>query len=77
MIGGFDYVIEWGSKKFLRLNIFSRDADCQLGGGRSQENLSIVSARGGPLNYSLLLSNYALHTLMRVTQANIVDYSKG
>ena len=26
---------------------FSRYADCQLGGG-SQENVSIVSARGGP-----------------------------
>ena len=36
-----------GGQKFLRSTFFSRYADCQLGGG-SQENVSIVSARGGP-----------------------------
>ena len=35
-----------GGQKFLQFDIFSRDADCQLGGG-PQENVSIVSARGG------------------------------
>ena len=35
--------------KFLRFDIFSRDADCQLGGGGgSKENVSKVSAREGP-----------------------------
>ena len=28
------------------VDMFSRDADCQLGGEGSQENVSIVSARG-------------------------------
>ena len=36
-----------GGQKFLRSTFFSRYADCQPGGG-SQENVSIVSARGGP-----------------------------
>ena len=33
----------------MGFDIFSRDADCQLGGGGgSKENVSKVSARGGP-----------------------------
>ena len=43
-----------GGPKFLRFDIFSRDADCQLGG--SQENVSIVSARGGVPKWAFLAS---------------------
>ena len=45
-----------GGLKFLRFDIFSRDADCQLGGWGSQENVSIVSARGGVPKWAFLAS---------------------
>ena len=35
-----------GAGKIFAFDMFSRDADCQLGGEGSQENVSIVSARG-------------------------------
>ena len=41
----FQKILSKGAK-ILEFDIFSRYADCQLGGG-SQENVSIVSARGG------------------------------
>ena len=44
-----------GGQKFLRSTFFSRYADCQLGGG-SQENVSIVSARGGVPKWAFLAS---------------------
>ena len=40
-------ILSKGGAKILAFDIFSRYADCQVGGG-SQENVSIVSARGGP-----------------------------
>ena len=39
-----------GGQKFLPSTFFSRYADCQLGGGGSQENVSIMSAREGSKN---------------------------
>ena len=54
LLGGVRKFLLRGAN-FLAFKIFSKYADCQLGGG-SQENVSIVSARGGVPKWAFLAS---------------------